>query len=594
VILLNSSALYLGLCCVLIVLLHVFHTKERRREVSALFLWEGLREDPRSRAARFRFLTDVLLFLQVASLLALALALAQPGLRTRTSALSGLAILVDGSASMRTLIEDGTSRYDSAIQQIRDLLERHPSAAPTLIQLSARPVVLATDTTRSAAERALGRSSATWYGDGSPDDLMAILGSVGGPSAFERIVLFTDHTVSSPPPFLDTVTVSGGANRAITAFTVRENLNGLGVSAFIEVANHTEAHRDERVRISDGTTHVSLSVFLPPWETEQFVVPFPNSTGTAFTASLEPGDDFPGDDIRYFGLERPIDLRVHWSGSSNRYLLAALEATLPVTLVESWEPTDLTIVYGETLTAPPGGNVLLIHADMPGYVQMGEARAGGVVVALQPDHPLLAGVDANDLHVSSVPEIEFLSAGAEILLAAEEAPLLVEFEEEGRRIVFFSSDLMATNLPITVDFPILVRNLVARLVHVPASLPHEWTLVGEPFPLTNMGEVREIVSPDGRAASLLEGQAVFRPETPGHYAVITDRGTYSVGANIALSESVFRDATGPAVTSLSLLGSGEATSLFQTWPLLVGLAILLLSSEALAYSRTASPTRRER
>ena len=128
---LNPAAFHLLLAALLILALHLLRSRERQRDVSALFLWEGLPGDPQSRAARIRQQLDPLLLLQLAILLALVGAVAQPVWRMKTASLSGLAIVLDGSASMRTITEDGTTRYDHALQAARSLLEEYPSTTNT-------------------------------------------------------------------------------------------------------------------------------------------------------------------------------------------------------------------------------------------------------------------------------------------------------------------------------------------------------------------------------------------------------------------------------------------------------------------------------
>ncbi|MCK5246882.1 BatA domain-containing protein, partial [Candidatus Bipolaricaulota bacterium] len=98
----NPAAFYLLLGTLLILLLHFLRSRERRRDVSTLFLWEGLPGDPQSRAAQFRQHIDPLLLLQLAALLALTLALTQPLLPISQQSVPGLAIVIDASASMRT------------------------------------------------------------------------------------------------------------------------------------------------------------------------------------------------------------------------------------------------------------------------------------------------------------------------------------------------------------------------------------------------------------------------------------------------------------------------------------------------------------
>jgi len=183
---LNPAAFYLLLASLLLLALHFLRARERQRDVSALFLWEGLPGDPQSRAAQIRQQVDPLLLLQLAILLALVTALAQPTWRIRTASLSGLAIVLDGSASMQTATEDGSTRYEHAVNVARSLLDQFPSTTTAAIQLSSRPTILA----RPGLEHtdlhdAILHSEPTWYGDGTAAALLSLLGSIGGTSRFQ-------------------------------------------------------------------------------------------------------------------------------------------------------------------------------------------------------------------------------------------------------------------------------------------------------------------------------------------------------------------------------------------------------------------------
>ena len=586
---LSPSALYFALAAGIVVLLALFRTKERRREVSALFLWEGLREDPRTRAARRRIPLDLLLLLQIAAVLALALALARPAIRTRTSSLSALAIVVDGSASMSTRIDERETRYAAAVEEASRLIDAHRGARTAILQLSSCPAVLSAGDGSNDPAVVLSQSSPTACADGTLDDLLAVLGSVGGATAFERVVYISDRRIPTSPDWLETAVIAGGRNASIDAFSARENPNGPGVLVFVRATNHAEELTSGRVRIDDGASDVSLSVLLQPGASEAYVLPFPTTRATTFTATLEPPDDFPADNVRHFALERPIDLRIHWIGTPNRYLLAALESAVPVSIVDTPDAADLTVVYGTTAPGDLGGNVLLVHGEMPGVVRIGSDRSAGDVLALAPDHPLLAGVRADALRVASTPAIESIGSGT-VVLAAEAAPLLVEFDTPDRTITFVAPDLLATNLPITVDFPILIRNIVARLVRIPAPLSHGWALVGESIPLESDGErIGAIVSPDGREIDVA-AQATFTPRQPGVYRFASSRGTYPVAVNVSPTES-----TTGASESVPLdapeIGDAPRTRLHDVWSILAVAAAILLAVEATVHARRASASR---
>jgi len=586
--LLRPSALGLLAFALLILILHLLRSRERRREVSALFLWEGIRGDPRSTAARIRQRIDLLLLLQLAALFALAVALAEPAWRRQVANLGGLVVVIDGSASMRGETPEGGVRYREALDRAIDLIVHQPARRTGVIQLSTRPAVLAAPgaTSGEILDR-LRRSEPTWYGDGSPDDLASILQSFGGGAAFDRIVLFTDRAWDDLPAEVEVESVSTGPNRAITRFSVREHPVEPGAVALVEIRNDFEDLQSVRVRIRDESTETALSLLLAPHETERVVIPFPGSRGTRFTATLEPADAFAADDVRYFALERPIELRVRWIGEPNRYLLAALRAVTPVLLVEN-DP-DLTVVYSASAPAGSRGDLLLVHSDAPGIVRLGDERpATDPVTATTPGHRLLQGVDPSALRVREITELTEERPGT-VILAAAGSPLLVEYPGPDRTVLLFTADLMRTNLPVTVDFPILIANWIGQLVRLPALEAHRWTHVGDPVTLAGRGVPLSFVGPDRDRSALPDDIVSVRFSEPGHYTLETDRGTFPIAVNVPTSESFVDDRP----TDARRVAAAETVeSLIDLRPIAAGAAIGLLLVEALAHWRR--PRRRKR
>ncbi|MCK5827618.1 VWA domain-containing protein, partial [Candidatus Bipolaricaulota bacterium] len=340
----NPTAFYLFFGALLILLLHFLRSRERRRDVSSMFLWEGLPGDPQSKAAQLRQQFDPLLLLQLAALAALTLALSQPMLRVSQQSISGLAIVIDGSASMRTQADAASTRYQEAIEEAVAALHEYPADKTILIQLSEHPRLLAHPNDTSDLAAILRTSSATWYEDGTAEGLLTMLGSVGGVDQFERILVLSDHAIANLPQQAELRLFDRGDNVGITAFSVRQDVVDFGMSAFVELVNDTAGYIDTQIRISDGENQTTVTLMLSPNSIEQYVIPFPNSRGSVFTATLDHADALAADNQRFFALDRPIDIRIYWIGERNRYLLAALLASAPVTEVDDIELADLVIV----------------------------------------------------------------------------------------------------------------------------------------------------------------------------------------------------------------------------------------------------------
>lgn len=579
---LTPSAFYFLTASAFLILISFLRSRSRRSEVSALFLWVGLTEAPEPHAVKLRRWMDPLLFLQLAVLAMIVFAMVQPMWRTKQTVFSGLALVLDASASMHTQTDEGRTRYDLAVGRIREILAEASSARMTLIQYSSQSAVLVPPTAdEGVLLRALGASEPSWSADGTVSGLVDVLSAVGGLDSFDRIIIFSDNTPSDLPPGVDVELFQDGRNVGITAFTVRENLTGPGASAFLELRNETDAYLEPQVTIRDEFFRTTVSFLLGPTTTDQYVVPLPLSRGTQFTATLELDDDFRFDNVRYFSLARPSSLRVRWIGPDNRFLRAALESVLPLTLVAADEPADLTVIVGQTLDELADGNVVLVQSQITGIVRLGDRQKGGFAEVEDDDHPLLVGIEADAIYVEELPATEFF-VPVTPLLSVNNHPLVTEVEADQRSILAFSTDLTSTNLPITVDFPLLIRNLLASMQRLPSPLVHEWRNVGHLIDAGEFGTVRTAVEPTGRIIELSAEQRAIPTNQPGFYRLETGNGVIPVAINIDSAESV-------QMRGETWRGSGTDGQFVEReihrrlWPYLALAALVLLLAEAIVY-----------
>jgi hypothetical protein len=404
---------------------------------------------------------------------------------------------------------------------------------------------------------------------------------------FERIVYLSDRPLSTPLPGVEERMIAGGENVAITAFTVREDPTLQGVTAFVRVKNATGSYVDTILQVSNGYGAVELSILLPPHSEQGYVLPFPGSHGEAFSARIDPRDDFHGDDTRYFTLDRSLTMRVRWVGRRNRYLEAALQSAGRITLVDQEDegPVDLILSYGITLPAEATGNILLIPAGLDGLITLVEEQGVGEIetaVSISiavPEDQLIEGIDPSNFRVRSVPVVTIPEQGTVILRTGDE-PLLYRLRDGERDIILIAPDLMRTNLPLTVDFPLLVRNILASFSVLPAPVTYTWALVGEERSIREYGEAVKLVDPEGKELPL-GGIGSFLPQRPGIYTLTTSKGIYQLAVNVDPLES-----EPPVLPEEPVLAEAvhlEAQTLFPLWPFFAGLAILFLLVETLLY-----------
>lgn len=576
-----------------VAVLYFLQTRRVRREVSALFLWEGLPDDKRARAARFRIRLDGLLALQLLTLAAAVLALAGPALVTKGTRLESLAIVLDGSASVRARAQDGSLLAELIRREALAWIDRYSATPVAVFELSTTPrVVVPLGSDRGSVRRAIAAWEPGWNADGDDDDLMGVLTSQN--AIFERIVLLTDG-VSLSLPGLETVAFAAGENLAITAFSVREDPSGVGTIAFVRVRNDTSLDREVTVRVSDGTRRVQFPALLPSGDEHALVLPFPVSDGPVFTATIEGGDAFPIDDARTFSLSRPIEWRIRVFGSIDRYLRAALSSLGAVRFLDASDPgaADVNVVYGEPLPAAVGGGVLLVSTPLVGVVDVAGGAAGDeALVVNAPADPLLVDVDPLNFVVRETPRMQPLVPGTSVLSVGD-VPLLWRATLPERRVVLLAADPVRTNLPLIVDFPLLVRNVVRWLALVDRSAPPPASVAGEPISFAPYGVPQRLTDPSGRVVDVDPESFGFLAKAPGVYWLTSPSGSYAVAVNVATSESP-RDASAERrmAAGRAAAGGTVARALLPVWPFAASLALILCVLEVAWLHGAGRPRRR--
>ena len=106
----------------LVLLLHSLRLRRREVRISAIYLWEELLRERRSTLGMSKLLRSLLLLLQILGIAGLTLGLADPFARLPSAKEGDMVLVLDASASMRTLSK-GEERFAQARTQALDLVE---------------------------------------------------------------------------------------------------------------------------------------------------------------------------------------------------------------------------------------------------------------------------------------------------------------------------------------------------------------------------------------------------------------------------------------------------------------------------------------
>ena len=531
-----------------VAILYFLRRRPREAPVPALFLWEQLPPGEASKLERLWPHVDLLLVLQLAAVVLFSLAVAGPT-TVRLRPAGATLVVLDASAPMsaRGLAEEARSAARRAIED---------SAGPWAVVAWAEPVEVLCPPTedRRQALASLNRYSPTLGGRPPLDRALAPF-----PRSWDRVVVISD----APPPGqgLEVVALTPPENYALRAFSLRPQPDGSGYELLVRVANETPSYADLALTIRAGGSEYFKSLLVPPGKEEVFVLPYQGPVVEGLVAELLPQDAFPWDNVRYFssGLGQ---VRVHWLGEEDRFLWAALAAAAPVVRA-SEPPWDLIVAVGTELEEAPEGPALLVAASIP------EAPLGDRLPVQgwrSQEDPLLSHLRPEAWQAGAAFAAH-LPPNARVALWSDAAPILARWESPRGRRVLLTLDLATSDLPLNVDFPILVRNVLLWLLPWREGEEH-W--VGETVRLPPGARVE---APDGEVAG------VWVPTAPGLYRVVREGREGWLAVNLPS-----REGEEPPVRVAT---AGEpAREQRPLWPWLAWLGLGLLALEgALAVRR---------
>ena len=595
---LAPAALGLLALSVPLVVLYMLRSRRQRLEVPSVLMWQGEEQFVSAALPWQRLKITGALLLQLLAIVGFAVLLGRPFFREQTLLGPHTVIVIDSSGSMAT-----AGRLDAALDQARNLAgDASDAQLISVVEAGGQPRVLAAFAREPeavvAAVDAISAGGTAENLEGAlrlarglatpdrPTNLL-ILSDGGTPGAVTEPVADARHILYD----------AAGDNVAITGFGT--GVPGEGATRlFLEVSNF--AVGPETVRISllvDGLEVGSVEFDLDAGERSQEIVSIDAGPGQAVTAVLAGYEDANTlDNSASLVLSAGTDLTVTVTGDGSPFLDALVDS-VPGLRPAAGAPPDVLIV--------DGGDAGIV--DRPSWIIAPETPPDGVTVMgrvdepiityQRPGEPILDGLDLADIAIAEADIVD--APGWLPLVRAGDVPLVLLGEVEGHRAMYFTFDLVRSNLPVQVTFPILGArvlewlggNRVAATSTAPAG-----TSIGLTPPA---GGVSVITAPDGAVWTLQSDTSTFiDTELPGIYNVeYRDSEAVTVGNAVAARQFVSTESTGSArqiSTTESDAVQAEEGSLLREWApqILAALLAIILIEWWVAFGRPLPRLRR--
>lgn len=515
--LLNPWALAAGLLAGLIVLMYLLKLRRRRQEVSSTLLWTRSLEDLIANAPFQRLRRNLLMYLQILTVLLLALALARPTLWLNRRPAGARILLIDNTASMNANdMPGGISRLEEAKRQAREVIGNLSRGEEAMIMtLGGRARIVQPFTGEPGLLRGAVDSIEPTDAQAATREALAIVQGVFKVHPEALLVILGDGglgylgtMIGKDEPVEYRCIGSGSDNRGIVAFDVRPSFERRDrLSAFAEVENFSDRPSSIIVRcLLDGELVQAREARLEPKARQGFAFTDlePGPAERLLQLEIGPEDALAADNNARAIVRRAGSIRVLLVSRGDFFLervlalLPAVEASRMAP--EQFTPTtqaDIVIFDGHQPNGIGPGRYLFLDAVPPieGWSAAEQPLKNQAVLDWNRLHPITRFVSFEQLGLAQCKNLR-MPDWTTVLAESAASPLIVAGESRGIRLVCIGFDPYASDWPLQTSFPIFFANAVDWLAGAARGELAE--------PLHRTGETISF-RPDGQAAVIDPG-----------------------------------------------------------------------------------------
>jgi Mg-chelatase subunit ChlD len=608
--LLSSTALWWLLLAAVIIFFYLLKLKRKRNAVPSVLLWTRALDELEANAPFRRLRRNLLLLLQLLALAALVFALARPLVITRALASGSTIIVIDSTASMSARDEESSSRLDRARQLARGMIEGlSGDDRAAIIESSARVTVrCALTSDLNTLAEAISQVKQT-DAPGSLTDALRLAEQIAGSERDSNIVVLSDGggspIVSSGDSQLELSSRAPSGSVAVRFVRVGQRSDNVGIIAmnsrqfagtgrrqvFASVANFGDQPRKFGVELTIGGRLVDARTLdLGPNDRRGLV--FDSIFGGAELAELKLDlqDDLVSDNIAYAFLPNTRKVRVGVI-SENPFLLEALAANTEVVarkISSGSIDEEVDCIVSDGAAAVETGRPLLSinPPDAAGLWHSTGQLDNPEITSVERAHPVNSFLSYGDVHIEKTASRDAQS-WLKPVVSAGSNPLIWAGDDGHRRLVMIGFDLARSDLPLKVEFPILLANAVSWLAGRESPATELAIRAGQPARIQTSAPSVSVTTPAGESVEVTshEGAAIF--------ADTMRVGTYGVGNAPPFAASLLSEAESNTAPRDSIrTRAGEAKRQQETfrterevwkWIALIALAVLMI--EWWAYHR---------
>lgn len=607
---LNPLALLLAALAGAIVVMYLLKLKRKREDFSSTLLWVKTVQDLTANAPFQKLRQNLLMYLQILTLLAIVFSLARPTMWLTRKGGTARIVMIDNSASMNaTDAPPHKSRLEAAKAQAGELIDNMASGDQMMVLSFGGTARVAQPFT---TEKGLLRTAiaAIEPTDATAHIQEAVLLAQGVRKVDKNAVMtiISDGGVGylgnllheGDPVEFFRVGQSDG-NQGIVAFDLRQSFEAQGeAQVFAEVENFASEPATVLLRcLINGELQQAKEAKIDAKGKQGFVFAgLGAGSNRMLRLELAPGDMLASDDAVNGLLDIDTSIRILIVTSGNFFLEQAL-ALVPGAKVTKIAPADyLPTVAADVVVfdqyAPPAlstGHYLFLNSTPPlqGFAKRDAPLKDQAVVDWNRIHPVTRYANFEELFINEALDIS-IADWAVPLAESAQAPLVYAGENQGVRLAGIAFDLYATDWPLQISFPIFISNAVRWLAGAGEGSLSARHKIGETLRFQSATPIH-VKGPSGELWTLQpdsEGVAYFnQTNRVGTYEADREGGVKEpFTVNLLSREESDITPKGEIISGeQKIVASAPKRQNREVWPWAAALGLLILTAEWHLYCR---------
>ncbi|OLS03273.1 vWA domain-containing protein [Tissierella creatinophila] len=521
------SPLYLILILGLIPLILMYLLKKEHEDIvlSSNYLWDKMLRDMEANKPWQKLRNNLLLILQIILFTLIVLALARPQIFKGSINSDNLIIVLDKSASMKNKDINGITRFEKAKEEIEDLIKStKANTKTTLISMDNKPNILISNSRdKSVLKKKLNEIVVNDSSDNIKDTLSIVKALIKDTDNYD-LVFFTDKEIDTD---IDNLKVNkiNEKETNISLDNMSYSKNDKNITALTTVTNHSNREQSFDISIYGDDQILDVQeVKLKAKESRDIYFDNVNKNTNVLKAEIDIEDSLDVDNSRYLVINSdPIKKVLIVSEKGNIFLEKAIGINENIEVYKSNEklPNDLKgydvyIFDGKVpKDIPKDGNIVMFNPNNNNLFNVSNGDKNGEIKLINDELFKYVNLDFYIDKTNVIEKTNWLRP----ILTLNDKPVIAKGIRDNQKMVVVGFDIRNTDLPLKIDFPIFIQNILDYTLNINTQEKVE-VLAGENIDINILPKSKQvnIINPKG------EKQKITSPS----YSNTSYKGVYTI------------------------------------------------------------------